>query len=290
VLDIGFTGTLFAQPAFQKEFGTPYKDGYEISAAWQSGMKASLKIGHIIGVFLDGWFSEGTYAHKPEPGETPVSRLWFFPIHDHTNSYTVIGRKKVSLITLASLAGLIFWQFYSTSLISFLFARMVAGIPLGVFQAAANTYAAEICPVVLRAYLTTYVCLCWVMGQFICAGVTYQLSSRSDPWGWRIIIAVQWAWIPPLFGLLLFAPDSPWWLVRKGRYEDAKKAIRRLTDGSINEENQVAMMKRTTEIEIETKTGSSYLACFKGTNLRRTEIACVVWGIQAGIGNPLQSE
>jgi MFS transporter, SP family, general alpha glucoside:H+ symporter len=122
-------------------------------------MKASLKIGHIIGVFLDGWFSE------------------------------VIGRKKVSLITLASLAGLIFWQFYSTSLISFLFARMVAGIPLGVFQAAANTYAAEICPVVLRAYLTTYVCLCWVMGQFICAGVTYQLSSRSDPWGWRIIIA-----------------------------------------------------------------------------------------------------
>ena len=79
------------------------------------------------------------------------------------------------------------------------------------------------------------------------------------------------------------------WLVRKGRYEDAKKAVSRLTDGSVNVEAQVAMMKRTTDLEIETKTGSSYAACFKGTNLRRTEIACVVWGIQAGVGNPLQS-
>lgn len=124
----------------------------------------------------------------------------------------IIGRKMVSLITLASLAGLIFPQFYAKSLPVFLVSRMLAGIPLGVFQAAANTYAAEICPVVLRAFLTTYVCLCWVMGQFICAGVTYQLSSSDDPWGWRIVIAVQWAWIPPLFGLLCFAPDSPWYV------------------------------------------------------------------------------
>lgn len=256
--DIGFTGTLFAQPAFQRQFGQPYDDGYEIPAEWQGAMLASLKIGHIIGVFMDGHFSE------------------------------VIGRKKVSLATLVILAGMIFIQFFAKSLPVFLVGRMLAGIPIGVFQAAANTYAAEVCPVVLRAFLTTYVCLCWVMGQFICAGVTYRLSSVESEWGWRIVIAVQWAWIPPLFLLLLFAPDSPWWLVRKGRYEQAERAVLRLTDGSVNTKDAVAMMKHTTQLEIETQSGSSYWACFKGTNIRRTEIACVIWAIQAGIGNPLQ--
>lgn len=33
-------------------------------------------------------------------------------------------------------------------------------------------------------------------------------------------------------------------------------------------------MVHTTELEKEMETGSSYLDCFKGTNLRRTEIAC----------------
>ncbi len=62
----------------------------------------------------------------------------------------------------------------------------------------------------------------------------------------------------------------------------------RLTDGSVNTKEAIAMMKRTTELEIETDTGRSYLDCFKGTDLRRTEIACMAWAIQAGVGNPLQ--
>lgn len=38
------------------------------------------------------------------------------------------------------------------------------------------------CPVKLRPYLTTYVNLCWVIGQLIASGVLTGLLSRTDQW------------------------------------------------------------------------------------------------------------
>ena len=40
---------------------------------------------------------------------------------------------------------------------------------------------------------------------------------------------------------------------------------------------QIAMMQHTNELEISQRVGVSFVDCFKGTNLRRTEIACMVW-------------
>ena len=112
--------------------------------------------------------------------------------------------------------------------------------------------------------------------------------------------------VPLLIGVLL-APESPWWLVRKGRTEDAKKSLLRLTslekETDFDADETIAMMVHTTALEekvccIEkicfkddilimeqiTK-GASYLDCFKGTNRRRTEIVCMIWAIQNLSGN-----
>ena len=256
--DTAFTGTLYAEPAFQKQFGQPYQGGYQITAGWQTRFGTMGLVCNIIGVFLDGYLSE-----------------WF-------------GRTRVTMVALVILTATIFCQFFAESLPVLLIGRMMASVPIGVFQASTNTYAAEVCPVVLRAYLTTYVCLCWVIGQFISAGVTYSVSGITTQWAYKIIFAVQWAWPLPIFLLLLFAPESPWWLVRKGRMELAERAVKRLSDSSVNARETVAMMIHTNQLELELETGGSYWACFKGTDLRRTEIACAAYGIQALIGNPLQ--
>lgn len=47
------------------------------------------------------------------------------------------------------------------------------------------------------------------------------------------------------------------------------------------------MMRHTNELEKEVTEGTSYLDCFRGTNLRRTEITCIVWVIQAASGASL---
>lgn len=48
-------------------------------------------------------------------------------------------------------------------------------------------------------------------------------------------------------------------------------------------------MKVTVEQEQEAGTGSSYLDCFRGVDLRRTSIACWVWGIQILSGTGLRT-
>lgn len=97
--------------------------------------------------------------------------------------------------------------------------------------------------------------------------------------------------IPILFGVL-FAPESPWWLIRHERPAEARKSIVRLTSPSavadpnsmFNIDESVALMQHTNEVEKNLEVGTSYLACFRGTDLRRTEIACMVWMIQSICG------
>jgi len=97
-------------------------------------------------------------------------------------------------------------------------------------------------------------------------------------------------WPLPLLIGIYFAPESPWWCVRKGRFADAEKNLRRLTskhDPTFNPSKTVAMMIHTNELEKEMTTGTGYLDCLKGVDLRRTEIACMVWMIQTLCGSGL---
>lgn len=72
----------------------------------------------------------------------------------------------------------------------------------------AVSYASEVTPVALRGYLTTYVNLCWVIGQFIAAGVLLGVQDRTDQWAYKIPFAIQWIWPVPLFILATFAPGK----------------------------------------------------------------------------------
>lgn len=90
--------------------------------------------------------------------------------------------------------------------------------------------------------------------------------------------------IPPLFIIGYLCPQSPWWLVRQGRNEDAEAALRRLNNqehySDEDNRNTVAMMNHTTELERKTQSGTTYIDCFRGTDRRRTEIVMVVFAMQ----------
>ncbi len=132
----------------------------------------------------------------------------------------------------------------------------------------------------LRGYLTTWVNFCWGLGQVIGIGVVKANLHRDDQWAYRIPYAIQWMWPLPLAIGVFLAPESPWWLVRKNRLHDAKQSLLRLT--SLNRETDfdadetVAMMVHTTALEEKITKGATYIDCFRGTDLRRTEIICMV--------------
>jgi MFS transporter, SP family, general alpha glucoside:H+ symporter len=128
----------------------------------------------------------------------------------------------------------------------------------------------------MRGYLTTYINFCWGLGQEIGIGVIMSMLDRQDEWAYRIPYALQWMWPLPLIIGIYFAPESPWWLVRKGKLDEAKKSLLRLTSSSrdtdFDADETVAMMVHTTALEEKTTSGATYLDCFKGHDLRRTEV------------------
>lgn len=91
--------------------------------------------------------------------------------------------------------------------------------------------------------------------------------------------------------LLFFAPESPWWLIRRGRKEEALRSIKRLgynTEQGANE--ACAMMERTVEIEAHLGGNPSLLDLWKGTDLRRTLITCLIYASQNFAGNLIANQ
>ncbi|KAI5462753.1 putative maltose permease [Mariannaea sp. PMI_226] len=257
--DTSLLGSFFGYPSFQKKFGEgPLKDGsYQLTASWQSGLQNGVQVGEILGLWVAGSLAER------------------------------YGYKKTMLGSLIMMILVIFMMFFAQNLAMLMVGEILCGFPWGAFQTLTTTYAAEISPPALRPYLTTYNNMCWVMGQTISAGVLRGLLNRDDEWGWRIPYAIQWIWPIPIIIGVLFAPESPWWLVRNDRIEEAKQVLRSLVSASDTEydvDRNVAMMIHTNAHEMAVSAGTSYKNCFTGVDLRRTEITCVVWVIQVTCG------
>jgi len=98
-------------------------------------------------------------------------------------------------------------------------ARIFSGFLFGTFQANGKVYNAEIAHPDLRGSLGTMISNMAALGAVYTFLLGYLVSS------WRTI---SWLLILPsiLLGVsVFFAPDSPYWLLERGRVEDAKNSL-----------------------------------------------------------------
>lgn len=190
------------------------------------------------------------------------------------------GRKITFGACVILTTGFVFIQFFARSLPVLLAGELLGGLVLGSYAVIAPTYASEVCPVPLRGVLTSYTNLCFVMGQLIANGVLAGTVNIDSHWAYSAPFAIQWVW--PLIILVLwpFAPESPYWLVRKGKTEAAEKCLKRLLSKNTDVRGTLGLIIETDRLEQELEAGSRYLDCFKPVNIRRTEIAVGVYTIQ----------
>lgn len=259
--DTQLLGNFWGYQAFRRKFGTytGEENGYQISSAWQTGLNDLGCVGNIIGALLNGHL---TARH---------------------------GHRLVLVGSLAWLAAAIFVVFFAPNIEVLLVGQFLCNVPWGVFATTGPAYAAEVAPLALRGYLTAYINLCWCIGQFIASGVLKGLSTNTTEWGYKIPFAVQWVWPAPLIVVALLAPESPWFLVRTGRLESAKRSLLRLSqpEHNVDHDATIALMVHTDKLEKEERAGTSYWDCFKGTNRRRSEIAIMCFVSQVTDGGAL---
>ncbi|KAK5051456.1 hypothetical protein LTR84_003108 [Exophiala bonariae] len=243
-------GQLYATPAFQKDFGYFYKDSYIVSAPWQTGLSMGSPIGQVVGAFFCAY---------------PMEHF---------------GRKKTFGACVILTTGFIFIQFFARSLPVLLAGELLGGLVLGCYAVIAPAYASEVCPLALRGVLTSCVNIAFVTGQLLANGVIAGTHVLTSHWAYSLPFAVQWVWPLVILIGLPFAPESPWWLQRQGRYEDAEKSLRRLASSKVDIKPTLAMIIETDRVEREMEAGSTYADCFKPINRRRTEVAIGVYTIQ----------
>lgn len=125
----------------------------------------------------------------------------------------------------------------------------------------------------------------FVIGQLVASGVLAGCESRSDRWAYDIPFATQLIFPIIILALLPFCPESPWWLVRRGELQKAKRSLDRLTNGSVDTSTLLAHIQLTTSIEDMETEKSRFIDCLRKTDLRRTIISTMVYAIQPLVGN-----
>lgn len=252
--DHSYITGFFGFTEFKRQFGTLGSDGeYYIPAKWQTAISDGVLASEILVLFFVGYLTDK------------------------------FGYRWVMIASNIMMISFIFIQFFATSIEVYLVGELLLGIPWGIFQTITTTYAAEVCPVSLRGYLTVFVALCWTVGYLIGGAVMRGLLNITDQWAYRIAFALQWIWPIPIMIAAYFSPESPWLLVRQGKKEQAYVSARRLASKVVTDkevEESVAMMIHTDNIEKEEARANNmrgnFLDIFRGTNFRRTEIACIV--------------
>lgn len=190
------------------------------------------------------------------------------------------GRKKTFNACVIAVAGLVFIQFFARSLKVLLAGEVLAGLVLGCFVVIAPVYASEVSPLAMRSVSTSYVNLCFVTGQLLGNGVAAATQHRTDHWAYSIPFATQWFWVLVILPGMWFAPESPWWLVRQQRVEEAEMALKRLASDKVNVKAVLAQIVETDRLETEMEAGSTYRDVFRKINWRRTEVAIGVYSTQ----------
>ncbi len=143
------------------------------------------------------------------------------------------GRKKVLLLsgllfTLSALGSAV-----PDNLTQFVMARFIGGLGVGSASMLSPLYISEIAPAKIRGILVTLYQLAIVFGINIIYIVNYLIANTHDQvWnvqlGWRYMLGSEGIPAILFFILLFFVPESPRWLVKENRSEEALKILNQI--------------------------------------------------------------
>jgi len=176
----------------------------------------------------------------------------------------------------------------------FIGARFCIGFGLTFAANAAPLLVSELAYPTQRGILTSCYNSLWYSGSIIAAWTTFGTFRLNNSWGWRIPSALQG--LPSVLQIFLvwFVPESPRWLISKGRDE---QALRTLAYYHARGDQQDALVqyeyreiKEALAIDAEIAKTVGWTTLFKGVgNLKRMRIIIALAFFSQWSGNGLVS-
>jgi len=137
------------------------------------------------------------------------------------------GRQKIFITNFAIVSVFSFLQFFIQDATTLFILRIIIGLAVGGDYAVGSTLLAEFAPKKQRGVLMASLNVLWTLG-YVCAtfvGFFLQKYGGSDNWRWMLVSCT----IPGVIVLILRfgTPESPRWLISKGRVEEARAIVKK---------------------------------------------------------------
>ncbi|KAL2554060.1 Polyol transporter 5 [Forsythia ovata] len=131
--------------------------------------------------------------------------------------------------------------------------RVVAGIGVGYSLMVAPVYTAEVSPAMTRGFLSSFPEVFITFGILLGYIFNYALSSLPPHINWRLMLGL--AAFPAVAIALgvLYMPESPRWLVMKGKIDEAKRVLRKTSE---NEEEADLRLQEITKASSDESSNS----------------------------------
>ena len=136
------------------------------------------------------------------------------------------GRRAIIVVAdLLFIAGAL-WQTFSESVGGMIFGRTIVGFAVGGASFVVPLYISELSPSVFRGKLVTLSVLFITIGQVVAYFIGYVFSLERDGWRWMVGLGAVPAVLQ--FGLMTVLPESPRWLVKCDKVQEAKNVLRKV--------------------------------------------------------------
>ncbi|UBM57225.1 sugar porter family MFS transporter [Marinilongibacter aquaticus] len=218
------------------------------------------------------------FALSPTQESTVVSAVLFGALFGPVLSgilTDLLGRKKINLLaSIIFVVGSILAALAS-SVAMLIVGRLFLGLAIGIVSATIPLYLAELSPKEKRGQLVTFFQLAITLGILLSYVVGYWFQHTEAAWR-----AMFWAGFIPammLFIGMLLVPESPRWLLFKGREEEAIAALNKLRDEDVVAQE---LQEIRLTLQKEAKNKSSWKDLFSKKLRTPLLIVCLIFGIQ----------
>lgn len=216
------------------------------------------------------------------------------------------GRKRVVLFadTLFIIGALC--QAASRTVEVMVVGRSVVGVAIGAASFVTPLYIAELAPATHRGRLVTMNIVFITLGQVVAYLVGWIFGTYGSPetTGWRWMVGLGAVPAVAQVVILLWMPESPRWLVKEGRSEEARSVVARIAKGDdeldAETRREVDAVLKNIEIEVREEALATRLVGAGGSspsavnawmeamrelfrvrrNKRALAIACLLQGLQ----------
>lgn len=237
--------------------------------------------GVYLGLILSSWFLE-TYSH-PSPvllatisamyniGGCIGSAIAFCIGHS-------LGRRRIILtgVAIVSIGAIV--QCSATIIVELVTGRIIRGIGVGFIISTIGLWLGETMPAKSRgAFLTFQLLGGACCGLFLSQWINYGFNAVASRTAFTFSVAFQFIFLTTRGSLVAVLPESPRWLVKMNRRDQALDVLARL-QGHADAELSLVEIVEADLVERHTQ-GNQFLQLFKSgptQNFRRLSLACGV--------------